>query len=46
MGDYWINWRFGIRHLKVGRMVGGFYVTLTVNPYHIKSKPSKWFERY
>lgn len=42
MCDYWINWRFGARHLQIGP----WYVHFDVNQYHIDNKPEKWFEMY
>jgi hypothetical protein len=42
MGNSWINWRFGTRHLQIGR----WFVTFRVNPYWLKHKPPTWFKRY
>jgi hypothetical protein len=42
MSNYWINWRFGIRHLQVG----AWYIRISVNPYHIENSPETWFERF
>ena len=42
MANYWINWRFGTRHL----IIGPDQFSFDINPYWVKHKPSKWFERY
>lgn len=44
MSDTWINWRFGVRHLQIGRWFS--YVSFAVNPHHLMNPPSTWFERY
>lgn len=42
MNDTWINWRFGVRHLQIGK----WFVRFDVNMHHVRFKPSKWFEIY
>lgn len=42
MSDLFLNWRFGIRHLQIGK----WFVRFSVNPYFIKHDYNKWFERY
>lgn len=42
MSNDWVNWRFGIRHLQIGK----WFITFGVNPYHIYNPPEKWFEMY
>ena len=42
MSNDWINWRFGTRHLQIGK----WFCTFEVNPYHIENKPKTWFEIY
>ena len=44
MSNLWINWRFGTRHLQIGRDFP--YVSFSVNPYWVEHKPAKWFEVY
>lgn len=43
MSNLWINWRFGIRHLQIGRHAP--YISFAVNPYYIENPPKTWFER-
>ncbi len=42
MSDCWINWRFGTRHLQIGK----WFIRLKVNEYWLTTKPEKWFEVY
>ena len=44
MSNLWINWRFGTRHLQIGRDFP--YVSFSINPYWVENKPAKWFEVY
>jgi hypothetical protein len=42
MSDCFINWRFGYRHLQIGK----WFVRLVANRHFYENKPEKWFERY
>lgn len=44
MSNLYINWRFGARHLQIGR--DRPWVTFSVNPFWVENKPAKWFEVY
>lgn len=44
MDDTWINWRFGVRHLQIGKWFK--FIRFSVNPYYIENPPETWFERY
>lgn len=44
MSNLWLNWRFGARHLQIGRWFES--VSFRVNTYHLTNKPKCWFERY
>ena len=42
MGNLWINWRFGARHLQIGPQG----ISFRINPYWVKNKPPTWFARH
>lgn len=42
MSNCWINWRFGTRHLQIGK----WFITFEVNHYLVENPPAKWFEIY
>lgn len=42
MSNCWINWRFGTRHLQIGK----WFITFDKNPYWVRNPPTKWFETY
>ena len=44
MSDLFINWRFGVWHLQIGRNAP--HIRLVKNQYWVDNKPSCFFERY
>lgn len=42
MSNTFINWRFGKRHLQIGK----WFIRFSVNEYHVTNPPAKWFQIY
>ena len=42
MSNLWLNWRFGKRHLQIGK----WFIRLHYNSWWEDRDYGKWFERY